>query len=186
VVVQPGGRRAACGLGLRSAGLGRVRSRSRVSGSKNIRVVLDADGDAAAAEYFRGQSPSTGEGARSGRRCGRSPARCCAGVLTDRRYGYVDGCGARQGGTSAGVDGPVARAVSVDGPSWGQAVVPDPGRSGHGRLSSPRVASQPRTNLRSGPLSVVSRLPEMVLRLWCGLNKPVFEAGVEDEGVRAG
>jgi hypothetical protein len=26
----------------------------------------------------------------------------------------------------------------------------------------------------------------MVLLLWCGLNKPGFEAGVEDEGVRAG
>jgi hypothetical protein len=43
--------------------------------------------------------------------------------------------------------------------------------------------------MRSGPLSVVPpgrRQPEMVLLLWCGLNKPVFEAGVEGKGVRAG
>ena len=43
-----------------------------------------------------------------------------------------------------------------------------------------RTASEPtiRTTER--------RLPELVLVLWCGLHKPVFEGGVEGEGVRAG
>jgi hypothetical protein len=53
----------------------------------------------------------------------------------------------------------------------------------------PEMRSGPRMNLRPGPLSVVPsgrRQPEMVLLLWSGLNKPVFEAGVEGEGVRAG
>jgi hypothetical protein len=30
------------------------------------------------------------------------------------------------------------------------------------------------------------RQPEMVLLRWSGVNKPVFEAGAEDAGVRAG
>ncbi len=48
-----------------------------------------------------------------------------------------------------------------------------------------RTAYEPtiRTTQRRFP---GRRLPEMVLPLWCGLNKPVLEAGVEGEGVRAG
>jgi hypothetical protein len=83
---------------------------------------------------------------------------------------------------ASGADGRVPRRC-------GSGLVAAGERPGLRQECMPELCSGPRTNLRSGPRSdrfPGRRLPEMVSSLWRGLNKPVLEAGVEVEGVRAG
>ena len=72
---------------------------------------------------------------------------------------------------------------AVDRAWWRARNDPDHGRSAGPSCAQDRVRTFDQDTQRRFP---GRRLPEMVLLLWCGLNKPVFEAGVEVEGVRTG